>query len=224
MSEVANLRGEFAGLSVGGSEDGNAQPTGNRGGNDICEWYSRPDLAHPVAFSYNANVSPGELCDECKALSIPRLIGTRHRRGYTFRKTYAETNRDAVMCALCRAIEDSLMLSALYPGGRQSIHIPHENHVRLSPSINGKRLAGFVIKDRTPLVEEDIDDNEDGEYGSSDDDSISIFEKESISAASTYEFTRNPTYKGYLDYKLIQCTCSPRQFATYLSIHSILSG
>ncbi|EEU46705.1 uncharacterized protein NECHADRAFT_77345 [Fusarium vanettenii 77-13-4] len=83
---------------------------------EFCAWYSRPDLEH-ACFSHNANLLPTDLCTECKESTSHELIEIYHnfRGDYTFRKTYAEIRRDAAVCALCRAIDDSSHLSRLLP-------------------------------------------------------------------------------------------------------------
>ncbi|KAI8721708.1 HET domain-containing protein [Fusarium sp. LHS14.1] len=83
---------------------------------EFCAWYSRPDLEHDC-FSHNANVLPTDLCTECKESASHKLIKiyTNNLRIYTFRKTYEEICRDAAVCALCRAIDDSTHLSRLLP-------------------------------------------------------------------------------------------------------------
>lgn len=64
--------------------------------------------------------------------------------GFTFKKTYAETQQDAAIRALCRAVEDSIRMSRLYPVGRQgSLFIDEQGRIHLQPAISDGRLEGF---------------------------------------------------------------------------------
>lgn len=121
-----------------------------------CRWYRRPDLEHEEFF-HNADLSPTALCEECRAIpsrladifsrrpGTPESKGESRRNGFTFKKSYAKTQQDAATCALCRAVDDSIRLSQLYPGVNGPLLFDKESHVLLQPLCDGP-LKGFYIK------------------------------------------------------------------------------
>lgn len=154
----------------------------------ICSWYRRPDLEH-ACFADNAGVAPTSFCDECSALSGQNhLLGkfkpksyVHLQDGYAFRKTYAETRRDASICSLCRAVEDSITLSRLYPIGPRPRPIPPDSHISLEPVRGGYRLVGFAV------LLDDESQNSDGSSSALDDTN-----------ASSSAFRSDPARKGFL--------------------------
>jgi hypothetical protein len=130
MGDKSGLADKLSELDL---SDGNTGP--DNGKRDICPWYYRPET-ELEPFSNSANVWPETLCYECRNISVSRFIGTPGSREYTFEKTYRETCVDASCCALCRAIEDSIRVSRLYPGGQEPSLISPTSHVRLVPKVN----------------------------------------------------------------------------------------
>ncbi|KAI8682481.1 HET domain-containing protein [Fusarium sp. Ph1] len=123
---------------------------------EFCAWYSRPDLDHDF-FLHNANVLPTDLCTECKESASHELIEiyNNKRGGYTFRKTYAEICRDAAVCALCRAIDDSTHLSRLFPSVlTPSVVPPPDSTIRLDGDLHNysaeKMGKGYYVSARLP--------------------------------------------------------------------------
>lgn len=124
---------------------------------EFCAWYSRPDLEHDF-FSHNANILPTDLCTECKESASHKLIEiyNNKRGGYTFQKTYEEICRDAAICALCRAIDDSTHLSRLFPSALWPSVVPQpDSTIRLEGDLHNysseKMGKGYYVSAKLPI-------------------------------------------------------------------------
>ncbi|KAH7270940.1 heterokaryon incompatibility protein-domain-containing protein [Fusarium solani] len=168
---------------------------------EFCAWYSRPDLEHAF-FLHNANVLPTDLCTECKESASHELIKIYNNNldGYTFRKTYAEICRDAAVCALCRAIDDSTHLSRLFPPvATPSAVPPPDSTIHLNShfydSFVGEEGEGYYVFARLPNDNLPTDSDAQPYRGHESDNSSG----EGGSARSSSRSAHESIELGYLD-------------------------
>lgn len=179
---------------------------------ELCEWYRRPGFGEHASPHLQAGRAAlaTVLCGECMSLT-QEMLGVRPKSStshseqgdiggssvtrvlpgpeYTFRKPYSQLRGDANFCALCRAVQDSVVITQRYAAGHHPTPIPLDSHVCLQPVDDGGELMGFLVR-----VAED--------EGTSETDSETSSETSSSTSSSDTSsggFKSNPTWKGFLE-------------------------